>query len=274
MNTCQPNSERLSQEPQVDVVNIETVQRDCEKHGAYRARLIVVVEGMDPVIEDCPMCREADAAAAQRSADRAAQRLRSEKIKGLLSVASIPPRFAGASFDTYEVTSTAQRRVLTICQTFARTWPEQMGKGGTLILTGAPGNGKTHLACAIANAVMAQFEATVAYGNVPDLLRTIKETYRRDSTRTERQALQDLIGPDLLVMDELGAQMGTDHEKQLLFEIIDRRYTNLRPTIIASNLNREDLDGYLGQRAMDRFDQTATILAFDWESYRSRRPGI
>ena len=254
--------------------DVVTVARDCEKHGPYRARSLVIVEGMDPVIEDCPACREADATAAQRNADRAAQRLRSEKIKGLLSVASIPSRFAGASFDTYETTTPAQRRVLVICQTFAKTWPEQMAKAGTLILTGAPGNGKTHLACAIASAVMAQFGATVAYGDVPDLLRTVKETYRRDSTRTERQALQDLVAPDLLIMDELGAQLGTDHEKQLLFEIINRRYANLRPTIIVSNLNRDDLEDYLGHRAKDRFDQMATVLAFDWESYRSRRVAL
>lgn len=268
-----PNSETPSEPSELRFAANEVayVQAECDLHGPFNAKSLVIIEGMPPVIEDCPKCRATREAKSLQAEQQRAQRHREERLKGLLAVASIPPMYATAAFGNYNAETMAQRRVLVICQQFVKTWPEQLAKGGTLLLTGSPGTGKTHLGCAIGNALIAERRASVAYGNVSDLLLTVKETYRRDSTRTERQAKADLIMPELLIVDELAAQLGTDHEKQLMFDTINGRYNNLRPTILISNLNQDDLETYLGERAMDRFRQCATVLAFDWESYRGRR---
>lgn len=251
--------------------NGDLIDANCRTHGPYRARQCVVMEGVAPLTEGCPTCREEYAVANERAAIRAKQNLRSLKLRELLAVASIPKLFANASFDNYDAAGRGQAFALAICRRYAETWPEQVGKGGSLVLTGRPGTGKTHLACAIGHAVIAEYQATVACQNISSMLRMVKETYRRDSEKTERQAINELIGPDLLIMDELGAQIGTDHEKQLLFEIIDGRYREMRPTIIASNLNRDDLEVFLGERIMDRLNDCATVIAFDWASHRGPR---
>jgi DNA replication protein DnaC len=114
--------------------------------------------------------------------------------------------------------------------------------------------------------------ASVAFGTVASVCRTVRATYGGKSSRTESQAIADLLVPDLLIIDEIGASTGSDHELGLLFEIINKRYENLRPMILISNLNVQDLQRFLGQRAMDRFNECATVVAFDWESHRGKGP--
>ena len=46
------------------------------------------------------------------------------------------------------------------------------------------------------------------------------------------------IRPDLLILDEVGVQFGSETEKMILFEIINGRYEQLKPTIVISNLAR------------------------------------
>ena len=43
------------------------------------------------------------------------------------------------------------------------------------------------------------------------------------------------IRPDLLILDEVGVQFGSETEKMILFEIINGRYEQLKPTIVISN---------------------------------------
>ena len=77
--------------------------------------------------------------------------------------------------------------------------------------------------------------------------------------------------PDLLILDEIGVQIGSEHEKLLLFDVLNGRYQQCRPTILISNLSGSDLEAYLGQRVMDRYRECGAVLAFDWNSYRGTR---
>jgi DNA replication protein DnaC len=76
---------------------------------------------------------------------------------------------------------------------------------------------------------------------------------------------------DLLILDEVGVQFGTEFEKVIITDIINRRYSDMRPTIIMSNLTSDELSEYLGARVVDRmYEGGGGVLAFDWESYRSK----
>jgi DNA replication protein DnaC len=248
-----------------------TTERICNKHGSYDAHEIVMFEGLTPHLSACPQCVTEHDARRALQAEQDAQRQRSEKLKGLQTRSSIPPRFADVVLSEYEATARGQKYALTVCQAFVDTFPEQWDKGRSLLFTGKCGTGKTHLACAIGNLIMAQYLASVKFGTASELLRSIKETYRKGSLKSEQQTLGDLLGADLLIIDEVGAQSGTAHELQLLFELFNGRYQDLKPTILISNLNPDELETFLGERIMDRFRECAAVLAFDWESHRGKK---
>ena len=64
-------------------------------------------------------------------------------------------------------------------------------------------------------------------------------------------------------------QFGSDTEKMFMFDIIDGRYENMKPTILISNLNREGVAEIIGERVIDRLrDGGGECLSFDWESGR------
>ena len=67
---------------------------------------------------------------------------------------------------------------------------------------------------------------------------------------------------------EVGVQYGTDGEQNILFEVLDRRYRDMLPTILLANQSKDGLKQFLGERAYDRLTETGRIVAFEWESYR------
>ena len=137
-----------------------------------------------------------------------------------------------------------------------------------IVFSGVPGTGKSHLAIAIAYFVDAA--PTAIYTSAIDAVRMIRNTWRRDSERTETQVLDMLAGVDLLVLDEVGVQYGTEAEQVNLFDIIDKRYRALMPTILLTNQGKGGLKTFLGDRSFDRLREGGQWVVFDWESYRGR----
>lgn len=242
-----------------------SVSATCPKHGAYQARVIPVPNLPDypPIQLGCPECETERRVDAAQQAEREKVARRKAELDSRLGGIGLPERFAACSFANYETRLDGQRHALAVVKAMASS-PR---KGDSLILCGKCGTGKTHLGAAVARH-FAETGRTAKFLSVLDAVRHVRETYRPGSERTERQALSDLIGVDLLVLDEIAVQAGTDHEKMVLSEIVNGRYQACRSTILISNLTREELAIYLGDRIMDRFRETGGIVAFDWGSYR------
>jgi len=87
---------------------------------------------------------------------------------------------------------------------------------------------------------------------------------------TQSEFLRRMGELDLLVIDEVGVQFGTDTERMILYEVLDLRYEAMLPVILTSNIrNMKTLEKLLGERIIDRlFEGESRILFFDWESYR------
>lgn len=222
-----------------------------------------------PIYSRCPVCManaEEQRAEDDRRREAAARKC---KIEQLLDRSGIPLRFQGRTFSNYRAESVGQRIALTACRAYAEGWKATAERGSSMVLAGGPGTGKTHLACAIARHVAEHEMAAALFITTTEMLRHIKTTYRKDSPRTERQAMADFIDtPDLLIVDELGVQVGSDHEKLLLFEILNERYQWMKPTILISNLTAAELEAYLGHRTMDRYRECGSVIGFDWPSHR------
>ena len=153
---------------------------------------------------------------------------------------------------------------------YATEWRDNLQAGRSLIMCGNPGTGKTHLAVGIAKHIMDE-GGTALFTRVIDMIRTVRETYGRDSTRTERQVIAEYARPDLLILDEVGHQHGSDAERLNLFDVINARYEQCRPTLLITNLSLNGLREYLDDRAQDRLREgVGRVLVFDWQSQRDK----
>ena len=244
--------------------------RVCAEHGEYRATgyRLTLVKNPREIWSDCPECKIARQLAEHAAAEAARQASLKARVESMLVQAAIPPRFIGKTFDNYRVENDGQGRALKVCQEFAENFPQHLKRGGSLILSGQPGTGKSHLAGAILQAILPRHVGV--YVTLMDLIRTLRDTWRRDSEVTETQMLARLQAVPLLVIDEIGVQYGTDGERAILFDVLDRRYRELMPSILMTNLGKDEFRAAIGDRVFDRLTEVARWVPFEWSSYRTQ----
>ena len=245
-----------------------TAAKTCPDHGDYEAtghRLNKVNPPRD-VWSPCPQCRAAANAEAERQLEAERQQVARARLESLLEQSAIPPRFIGKTFDNYRADGEGQERALRVCREYAEHFERHLRTGGSLILSGKPGTGKSHLAAAVLQAIL---PARVGvYMTLMDLIRALRDTWRKDSETSENQLLAKLEAMPLLAIDEIGMQYGTDGERAILFDVLDRRYRNMRPTILMTNLDKDGFRAAIGDRVFDRLTEVARWVPFEWDSYR------
>ncbi len=194
---------------------------------------------------------------------------KAENAMAAMIAAGITPRFAEATFDSYVAEGEQQRKALAKCRGYAEQFPSHFRAGRSLLLTGNVGCGKTHLASAIVRTVVAdQCRALIIPAG--DIVSIARASMAPGSGYTDREVAVHLGGLDLLVIDEIGAQKGSEYELGLLHSIIDRRYQAVLPTVVISNLSADGLKSYIGDRALDRLRQNGgQQVGFTWESKRA-----
>lgn len=241
--------------------------RQCDKHGEYQANILNI--GGREVCGICPAClAEKDAKETAERVEKMRVESRRNRVHELFGRAEIPERFRDRGFGNYNAKTAQQVENFEVCRDYATNFEEMKADGRCLILTGNPGTGKTHLAIAIARQVM-RASGNVLYARAYEVIQAVKETYGKDAKRSEREVIDSFVSPDLLVLDEIGVQFGTDAEKVILYAIINGRYDRGLPTVLVSNLDLSEIEHFIGERAFDRLRENGgRALRFKWESFR------
>lgn len=238
----------------------------CPTHGEYEAKRVGIFERS--IKTPCPACQNESAKRDEERKRRAEREKQNRIIELMFTRSGIPPRFKGRTLETYRAEGPGQAKAKAAARAYVESWPAPYHNGTSLIFSGGPGTGKSHLACAIANAVI-QNGYSALFTTVGDAMRSIKRAYDKSSGLSESDAIAALVEPALLVLDEIGADYGTEHSKALLFDVFNKRYENMRPTIVLTNLDAPALREYLGDRIIDRLREGGgKLIAFDWESHR------
>lgn len=252
---------RITTQELGQMAGFERKQESCSEHGPYEA---LVIRGNASA---CPECFDRQREQEEIESQKRFSQEHQQRIAGsLLRKAAIPPRFASKRLDNFTATLPGQRKALSVASEYVLQFDGKTGQ--SLIFCGGVGSGKTHLSVGIAHDLI-ECGYLCIFTSVIGAIRSVKETYSRDSQITEREAIDNLIQPDLLILDEVGVQFGSDTEKLILFEIINGRYEAMRSTILISNLAMDSLTEYLGERVVDRLrEDGGRMVVFDWPSFR------
>lgn len=244
---------------------IETKQDNCGTHGDFASRNV-----LKNIWSGCPQCAsERDTTQQLEAAEKASiERFRIWKKR--LGEAGIPERFQERTLASYHAVNSGQQRALSFASDFADQFEEVSKSGRSAIFCGKPGTGKTHLAVGIGLHVMS-LNRLVLFTTVQRMVRRVKESWRKGASESESEVIDLLVQPDLLILDEIGVQFGTDFEKNLVFDVLNERYEKRRPTLLISNLTAGEVKTFLGERVYDRLrEDGGKCVPFDWESHRGR----
>ncbi len=196
--------------------------------------------------ETCTLCdgtgwkivERAGLSGAERCACHAATRTLEFKER-----ANIPPNYRESSFDNFclpEGNPNAKESLKKVRQevsTFALQFPAVDRPG--LLLVGAPGTGKTHLAVATMRQLLDKGRECLFF-DYQNLLDRIRSGYNAASGAADREAYRIALDVEVLLLDDLGAHRVTDWVEDTVTAIITHRCNQRKALIATTNLSDDE----------------------------------
>ncbi|MDR1589084.1 MAG: ATP-binding protein [Oscillospiraceae bacterium] len=162
--------------------------------------------------------------------------------------------------------------VYEICVNYARKFgPKSMN----LFFTGSPGLGKTFLSACIARVVSEKGNSVVYDTAAAIFSRFEEQKFNRtgDSDAADAEIIR-YNGCDLLIMDDLGAEMTTAFTVSALHALINTRLTAGKKTVISSNLTTDELKTRYSPAIASRLEGEYQALRFYGDDIRLKKKGI
>lgn len=204
------------------------------------------------------------------------QELRKQKIESILGKSGIKKRYLSRTIDSFSVTA-ENKKSFEVATDYIKNFREYFTQGKGLYLEGPCGTGKTHLAIAIALAIINTGVPVICKTSI-DILGDIKRCYERNSEVTEEEVLEAYKTVDLLIIDDLGKEQVTEWSVPVLYSILNERYEALLPTIITTNYNTSALAEKLSAKGdtetaaaiISRFVESYKRVTMAWADYRRK----
>lgn len=142
---------------------------------------------------------------------------------------------------------------------------------GNLLLTGPPGLGKTFLSAAIAREVSGD-GWSVVYDTAAHVFQQFEDRkFGREEDQEAQGDVARVLSCDLLILDDLGTEMTTAFVQSTLYQILNSRLLERRPTILSTNLKVAELSGRYGAQTASRVEGEYQILTFFGQDIRLLR---
>ncbi len=158
---------------------------------------------------------------------------------------------------------TVMSRNFDICRKYAAGFS---AGSGNLLFNGGTGLGKTFLSACIARAV-AEKGFSVAYESAPHLFSKLEKNRFRPDPESE-QAVAELMGCDLMIIDDLGTELPGNFVTAALYTLVNDRLLSGKPVIISTNLNIGQIKERYSPQIASRLQGSFQLLPFVGEDIR------
>lgn len=237
----------------------------CVKHGEYESEH----EKIGSLYwKYCPSCVLEGIESQKQEQAKYSEEIRLSGIDERTKRSGIPERFLDRTLENYVAKTQGQIAAHEFATKYATGFDGIKKTGRGAIFCGMPGTGKTHLAIAIGKYVIER-GCHVGFITVQRMMRKLKDCMRKDAEESESEVMRILEDFDLLILDEVGVQFGSEYEKNSMFDILNARYEKRKPTILISNLSPSEVKAFIGDRVFDRMREDGGVcVIFNWESHR------
>ena len=158
---------------------------------------------------------------------------------------------------------TVMEKTFRTCRAYGQAFS---GKAENLLFSGSTGLGKTFLSACIARAV-ADRGYSVVYETASHLFAQM-ERARFSGDEDARREVEKYAHCDLLIIDDLGTEMGGQFTTAALYSIINDRLMNQKATIISTNLNSRGIEERYNAQIASRLLGCYQRVAFVGEDIR------
>lgn len=192
-----------------------------------------------------------------------------QKIEKLRSVSMMDLNAFEHTFDGLTITP-HNEKAIKVAKRYVERFDQMYENNQGLLFYGPPGTGKTHLATCIANALLEKQVNVV----MTTFIRIAKIGLMRNDD--DSVLMGNVINAQLLIIDDLGAERGTEFAQEQVYSFIDKRNERRKPTIITTNLSMEQLkkpDALQQQRIYDRILQRSFPVEIAGPSWRKKEAG-
>jgi DNA replication protein DnaC len=212
----------------------------------------------------CLRCKERDPVPCERDPEveewlekELARLPRKDQPEEWLPRIGVPKRYLSSSFRSFR----GGTPVVALCKRVVL-------RPFSLVLWGGNGSGKTHLSVAILRERVRHGFTDDLFVSAPDLLLKIREGFDHDYSETTQLKMYQKTS--ILVLDDLGAEKATDWAVSTISLIIDKRYRDVLPTVITTNLDPTQLEDQLGGRISSRLASMKNVHVNlpDWRKKR------
>lgn len=244
----------------------DQISADKERLHKMMANAGVVAEDLEPQYE-CPACEDRGYIDGRMCACR--QTILNQLVYEQLCDVSIA---RDCSFDRFSLhyydgeSRKTMVNVLESCRRYARDFAPG---AKSLLFAGPPGLGKTHLSLSIADGV-AHSGHLVMYASAPQLMSRL-EAAKFKQTEDCLEYREVIYGCELLVIDDLGAEMVTRYTQSEIYDLINSRLNTARSTIISTNLTMNEIEKLYTNRVASRIAGSYATVQFTGRDIRLQK---
>ncbi len=247
----------------VKISNVTKNVLVCRWHGEYDGYVSTSPLGRTEGI--CPQCHEKEA---QEDRKELYDRISKGSSINMFTASCIPKRYQRETFERYEPTTPKAEHIKQIMMNVAEHFKKVLEDGSSFLMTGGPGTGKTHLACALAMDIILQ-GYTASYMTLIECVAKVKTAWNPAEGKSEEDIISGMAEVDLLILDELNIGAMSNKELGIVFRVIDRRYLDEKPTIGISNMSKAVVNRIIGEGPTSRLQAGGGgHLEFNWKDYR------